>query len=114
MEDRLIEVLTALNQGDVYRQGSLDKDQAYPQHFFTFWNPDSPDHAYYDNKAYGTAWAMTVYYYSTDPAETYSALAAAREALLAAGWICPSKGYDVLSDEATHTGRGLDVFFLET
>lgn len=114
MEDALITILTGLSAGDVYRQGSLDKDAAYPSHFWTFWNADSPDHAYYDNRNYGTAWAFTVYYYSEDPAETYSMIDAARNALKENGWICPSRGYDVLSDEPTHTGRGLDVFYLET
>ena len=53
------------------------------------------------------------YVYSNDPELTYSLLAEAREALKAAGWICQGKGYDVQSDEETHTGRGLEVIYLQ-
>jgi hypothetical protein len=38
----------------------------------------------------------------------------ARKALKEAGWVTPSKGFDVASDEASHTGRGLEIFYLDT
>lgn len=112
MEDALILLLESLKY-PVYRQGSLTKE-TYPDSFFTFWNYDSPDHAHYDNHEYGTEWNFGVYFYSTDPSLTYSVLASARILLKSSGWIVPSKGYDVRSDKASHTGRGLTVFYLET
>lgn len=112
MEDNLISILEAFGF-PVYRQGSLTEDEHYPDSFFTFWNIDSPDHAHYNNADYGTAWAYDVNFYSNDPDKTYSVLANARETLKAAGWIPTSKGYDVQSDEATHTGRGMEVYFLD-
>ena len=112
MVDSLIEILESVGY-PVYRQGSMSDDATYPDTFFTFWNNDSPDHAYYDNKDYGTVWVFNVYVYSNDPELTYSALGEARTALKNAGWIVPSNGYDVPSDEETHTGRGLEVAYLE-
>ena len=112
MEDNLIEILSQFNF-PVIRQGSLSKDAEYPDNFFTFWNADSPDHAHYDNTDYGTVWDFNIYFYSNDPANTYSYLMQARQALKAAGWIVPTKGYDVTSDEPTHTGRGLQIYYLE-
>ena len=113
MEDNLIEILSTFGY-EVYRQGSMSDDEEYPETFFTFWNNDSPDHSHYDNSEYGTAWDFDVNVYSTDPALTYSVLADARIALKAAGWIISGKGYDVASDEPTHTGRGINALYLET
>ena len=112
MEDALIQILEGFGY-PVYRQGSLTEEQEYPECFFTFWNNNSPDHAHYDNDNYGTAWDFSIYFYSVDPAQTYSVLSAARAALKQAGWVVPSQGYDVQSDEATHTGRAIDVYYLQ-
>lgn len=113
MEDELIAILETFKY-PVYRQGSMSDDTAYPDTFFTFWNNASPDHASYDNDGYGTAWDYNIYVYSNDPELVYSVLMQARTALKNAGWVVPSKGYDVASDEATHTGRGLEIFYLDT
>ena len=113
MEDVLIELLDTLGY-PVYRQGSLTEDQSYPDSFWTFWNVDSPDHAHYDNNNYGTEWNFEINFYSVDPEQTYSAISDARILLKQNNWVVPSKGYDVQSDEASHTGRGLTVFYLET
>lgn len=112
MEDNLIEVLSSFGY-PVYRQGSMSNDDVYPETFFTFWNNDSPDHAHYDDTEYGTEWDFDVNIYSSNPELTYSVLANARVALKAAGWIIPSKGHDVASDEATHIGRGLNAIYLQ-
>ena len=48
MEDTLITLLESLGY-PAYRQGSITENKPYPDHFFTFWNNDSPDHAHYDN-----------------------------------------------------------------
>ena len=113
MVDALIAILSEINS-NVFRQGTLNPDEGYPESFFTFWNNNSNDHAHYDNVDYGTAWDFTIYFYSADPAEVYTAIESARTALQAAGWIVPSKGFDVVSDVSTHTGRGLQIYNLET
>ena len=109
MEDKLIEILESLKY-PVYRQGSVS---VYPPCFITFWCYDTPDHAYYDNQSYGTAWQFGVYVYADDPALTYSLIDDIRTLLKAAGWIVPSRGFDATSDEPTHTGRGLNIYYLE-
>ena len=113
MEDALILILESFKY-EVFRQGSMSDDDAYPETFITFWNNDSPDHSHYDNDNYGTAWDFDVNVYSTDPSVTYSLLSEIRSALKAQKWIPTSQGYDVASDEPTHTGRGINVLYLET
>lgn len=113
MEDKLIEILSTFGY-DVLRQGSLAADEKYPDHFFTFWNNDAPDHSHYDNEEHGTDWDFDVNFYSIDPEKTYSVLAEARKKLKLEKWIVSGKGYDVASDEPTHTGRGMRAFFLST
>jgi hypothetical protein len=112
MEDALTTILEGFNV-PVYRQGSMSADTAYPETFITFWNNDSPDHSHYDNDEYGTDWDFNVYVYSADPSTTYSLLSDIRTELKAAGWIVPSKGFDVASDEETHTGRGIQCLYTE-
>jgi hypothetical protein len=111
MEDNLIDILSEFDY-PVYRQGSMSDDETYPETFITFWNFDSPDHSHYDNSDYGTEWGFNVYVYSSDPELTYSVLASVRAALKEAGWIVRGKGFDVQSDEKTHTGRGLEIYNL--
>ena len=113
MVDALIAILSQINS-NVYRQGTLNPDENYPDSFFTFWNNDSPDHAHYDNVDYGVAWNYSIFFYSTDPVEVYTVIESARTALKAAGWVVPSKGFDAVSDVSTHTGRGLQIYKLET
>lgn len=113
MEDKLIELLSSLGY-PVYRQGSFTEWEKYPDSFFTFWNTDSPDHSHYDNTDYATDWGFDVNFYSIDPELTYKVLADARILLKQNKWVIPSKGYDVYSDEATHTGRGMSALYLET
>lgn len=112
MEDRLIEILSSLGY-PVRRQGGLVSSEKYPDHFFTFWNNDTPTHSHYDNSEYGFEWDFYVNFYSVEPEKTYSVLSEAREKLISDGWTIPGKGYDVASDEITHTGRGIRVYFLE-
>ena len=111
MEDELITLLESLGYG-VYRQGSFDENQKYPDSFFTFWNTGSPDHSHYDDEDYLAEWEFDVNFYSVDPELTYSVLASARALLKENKWIVPSRGYDVYSDENTHTGRGMQAIFL--
>lgn len=108
MEDELITILSSFNV-PVYRQGSMSNDATYPPTFVTFWNSDSPDHAYYDNDDFGTDWRYQVTVYSSDPSTTYSLLSDIRLALKRANWIVDGKGTDAPSDEETHTGRVIET-----
>ena len=110
--DDLINTLEQLNY-PVFRQGSLTEDEPYPDTFITFWNSESADHAYYDNTDYALDWIFNIYVYSVDPALTYSLLDEIRTKLKSNGWIISGHGYDVMTDEPTHTGRGLTIRYLE-
>lgn len=112
MKEELIRLLRTFGY-PVQLQGSLAKDEAYPQSFFTFWNNSSDDGSHYDNEAVKYIWDFTVSFYSTDPALTNTVILEAKRLLKANGWIVGGKGYDVPSDEATHTGRAIDVLFVE-
>lgn len=113
MEDELIEILESFGY-PVIRQGSISESDEYPSNFFTFWNNDSPIHVFYDNEEHGIDWDFDVNFYSIDPALTYNILAQARKKLREHNWIIQGAGYDVASDEPTHTGRGMRALYLQT
>ena len=94
----------------VYRQGSVT--EGYPDNFFTFWEDEEIGNAYYDNLTVGVRYKYSVYFYSNNPANTYSYIHQARTALKQSGWVIPNRGYDVASGEPTHTGRGIDIIYL--
>lgn len=97
----------------IIEQGSMAQDAQYPPRFFTLWNPDTGDHKHYNNATFGYVWEIWVNFYSTDPADVYSTLDAAKAQLQAAGWIIRGKGHSVASDTNTHTGRGFTALFIE-
>ena len=96
---------------NVYLQGSAPAK--HPDRFFTIWPTASDNHKHYDNQTFGFAWAVEINFYSTDPADVYATLDAARDTLLAAGWKVSGRGYAVASDTQTHTGRGFEAKLLE-
>lgn len=112
MEDKLIQILSTFGY-PVYRQGSMSNDAVYPDSFFTFWNNQSPDHSHYDNTVYGTEWDYDINFYSNNPELTFSKLLEAKTLLKQNGWVVPGKGHDVMSDEPSHSGRGISALFLE-
>lgn len=112
MVDLLISALESIGY-PVYRQGAFTEDEPYPDHFFTFWNVETPAVSHYDNRTYSYVWDFNIFFYSIDPAKTYSVMEEAINKLKAEHFIVPGKGYDVETDEPTHTGRGINVLFLE-
>ena len=117
MVDVKLLLINTLNQTfadyPVYLQGSLSDDDVYPASFFTYWNNDTADSAFYDNEETETIWDFDLNFYSNDPMLVNSVLLAAKKALKAVGFIVDGSGYDVISDEATHTGRGINLIFIE-
>ena len=113
MEDRLITILSGRFGYPVRRQGSLSSDEPYPSDFFTFWNDSSEDLSHYDNDAVSYTWRFSIYFYSTNPDHVYTVPLEAVEALKEEGWIINGRGYDVASDEITHTGRAFDCIYIE-
>lgn len=112
MKDLLIEALEPLGY-PIILQGTLGENEAYPESFFTFWNNDTEGNEFYDNVEHGYVWDFDLNFYSSDPALVNTKLLNAKTALKAKGFIVSGKGYDVASDEPTHTGRGIHVMIIE-
>lgn len=110
MEDLLISVLEALGY-PVKLQGSLLPDEPYPDHFFTYWNDSADGIGFYSNNEGAIMWQYSLNFYSVDPLLTNSKLLEAKALLKSAGWIVSGAGYSVMSDEPTHTGRGITVTY---
>lgn len=108
----LITTLGSFNY-PVYIQGSLSNDTQYPDSFFTYWNNSTAYDAFYDNTETETIWDFDLNFYSNDPVLVNSVLLEAKQLLKAAGFIPDGSGYDVLSDEPTHLGRGMNLLFIE-
>lgn len=97
----------------IYLQGSLSNDEAYPDSFFTFWNNNTTDGGFYNNNETLTVWDFDLNFYSRSPLLVNSVLLEAKALLKGVGFIPDGNGYDVLSDEVTHTGRGMNLLFVE-
>lgn len=108
----LIDTLESFNL-PVYLQGSMSDDEQYPDSFFTFWNNSTADDAFFDNTESRTIWDFDLNIYSNDPAVVNTTLLAAKKQLKAVGFIPNGSGYDVISDEPTHTGRGMNILYIE-
>lgn len=112
LKDELISLLETLGY-PVRLQGSFAEDEQYPESFFTFWNNDSTDGSHYDNDAVNYVWDFDVNFYSIDPALVNTVLLDAKRLMKSNGWIVSGKGHDLASDEPTHTGRGINVIYIE-
>ena len=108
--DKLIETLETLGY-PVKKQGSLLPDEPYPNHFFTYWNNSADGSSYYSNDEGAVIWNYSVNFYSVD--DPNSKLMEAKALLKKAGFIVAGAGYDLVSDEATHTGRGITAVYRE-
>lgn len=110
MEDKLIELLESFGY-PVILQGSLGQDDDYPSAFFTFWQNDSSDGSHYDNDARSEIFDYDVNLYADNPSLVYSKLKEAKQLLKENNFIISGSGYSVVSDELTHTGRGMNVLY---
>ena len=97
----------------VYLQGSMDESEAYPDHFFTYWNNETSDTAFYNNTETRTIWDFDLNFYSIDATTVNTVLMTAKAALKSAGFIVGGAGHDVISDESTHTGRGVNLIYIQ-
>ena len=110
MEDLLISTLESLGY-PVRLQGSLLENEPYPDSFFTFWNDSADGSSFYSNDEKAILWSYSLNFYSTDPVLVNTKLIEAKRLLRDAGWIVSGAGYDVPSDEPTHTGRGMSLVY---
>lgn len=112
MKSELIEILETLGF-PVFLQGSLNSAEEYPDNFFTFWNFDTPEAAYYSDNPTRAIWGFWVYFYSIDPASVETIAENARQLLKQNGWILQGKPQDIPTDAATHTGTFFTVYKFE-
>lgn len=97
----------------VFLQGSLNPDEQYPDSFFTFWNFDTPETAFYDDDANRAVWGFWIYFYSVDPVLVEQISEQARQLLKQNGYILQGKPNDVSVDRPTHTGAMFTVYKFE-
>lgn len=97
----------------IYLQGSLSDEDEYPTTFFTFFNNSTSDDRFFNNNETVTIWDFDLNIYSNDPAIVNTVLLTAKPLLKAAGFIVDGIGYDVLSDQPSHTGRGINLIYVE-
>ena len=112
MKELLINTLLTLGY-PVKLQGSIEKNEKYPESFFTYWNNNTDDGSHYNNSPVNYVWDFDVNFYSEDFELVNTELLNAKEELQENGFIISGKGYDVASDEPTHTGRGMQVLKIE-
>jgi len=113
MKDLLISLLECFCPDNVYLQGTLNEDEAYPQKFITFFVTDTEDLEFYDNAVVGAAWYVSVIFYSSNPAEVNSIPFTIAEVLKRAGFIPQGKGRDIMSSKPSHTGWAMDFVIRE-
>ena len=104
---------TTFKDYPVFLQGSIAPEDPYPANFFTYWNNDSADSAFYDNAETETIWDFDLNFYSNNPTTVNTVLLTAKTALKAVGFIVDGSGHDVISDEPTHTGRGINLLYIQ-
>lgn len=112
MEDLLITLLESFGF-PVLLQGTLSPDEAYPDHFFTYWERPSHDGSHYDNDAVSCVYEYDINFYSNNPDYPYKYIRDAKKLLKENKFILSGNGYSVQSDEVTHTGRGIEATYLE-
>lgn len=113
MKSLLISVLETICPNNVFLQGTLADDGAYPESFITIWTDSTESDAFYDNGEHAVDWTFSVIFYSSDPSQIDTKAAAIRAALKAAGFIPQGKGFDIPSDQPTHTGWAMDFVYTE-
>ena len=112
MKSLLINTLETLGY-PIKLQGSIEQNEKYPDSFFTFWVNNTEDGNHYDNNPINYIWDFDVNFYSINPDLVNTKLLEAKTALKNQGFIISGKGYDVASDEPTHTGMGMNVLKIE-
>lgn len=116
MENKLVSILGGLkltNEFDVILQGTLDPEEVYPEHFFTYWNWETPRESFYDNSYSKVNWAFQIVAYSTDRTFLSVMVKEALKELERNGFIIEDNGEDISTSDKHHTAKLFEVRFLE-
>lgn len=95
------------------RQGSYKEDAELPESFFTFWNADTPEGGFYDDKAHQAVWVWYIYFYTSDPGLIYSKLNQFITMAKEKGFIANGNGKDIDSGEPGYLGRYVQLKYIE-
>lgn len=112
MWSKLEEVFETLGV-EYARQGSYAKNAKLPETFFTFWNADTPEQGFYDNKANSAVWFWYIYFYTKDPAVLYSKLEDFIRIAKEKGFIISGRPKDISSNEPNYYGRYVQIKYVE-
>lgn len=94
-------------------QGTLDKNQPYPDNFVTIWTDFTADNGHFDNAVTSVDWHFTAILYSNNPKTLFKKANELIDTLRADGFIPQGKGQDIPSDETTHTGWAMEFIGVE-
>ena len=103
---KLFSIFEDMGYGDLYfRQGSLSNEDDYPASFFTYWNINSPQMSFYDNKARRYVELIQVCFYANNSDVVYSEMDKFVENAIAAGFVPQGMPHDTPSGKSSHSGR---------
>lgn len=111
VKEILITILEKYCPDNVYLQGTLNPDEAYPDNLITFFITDSDFDAFFDNDANKINWFISVMIYSNNPVTLNEIAMNVLKDCKAAGFIPEGAGNDIPSDVETHTGWALDFIY---
>ena len=112
MKSLLIATLEKLGY-PVILQGSMADNEPYPESFITFQTMASTEQDFFDGLPHGIQWRYAVIFYTSNPALMSTVPEQIYTALRSAGFIPQGRGYDIPSDEQTHTGFANEYYYLE-
>lgn len=95
------------------RQGSYSNKNEYPPSFFTFWNPNTSEAAFYDDKAHKAIWYWSIFYYTKFPETLYSRMDEFAKLAKEEGFIVEGRGNDIQSDRPDYPGRTITIIYVE-
>ena len=87
-----------------FRQGSIGNDEYEPE-FFTYWNIDTPNDSFYDNKEHRYITYVQVGYYTNDAEKVYTGMENFIKKAKEKGFICEGRPKDADSGKDHCFGR---------
>lgn len=114
VKENLISILETYCPDNVFLQGTLNPEEAYPNTFITFFITDSDFNAFYDDDANRIDWSIAVMIYSKNPDTIDTIAKSVIRDCKQAGFIPQGAGNDIPSDVDTHTGWAIDFVYPQT
>lgn len=87
-----------------HRQGSL-ANKEYPPSFFTFWNIDTKNDSFYDDKEHRYIEYVQIGFYTNDANQIYSVMDDFIQRAEAKGFVVEGRARDANADDDNYFGR---------